>query len=98
MSNNNPLKANPAGPIDEDAPGRLFLVADSGDIGYGRKLKMIVQLVKKCLGVKAIAAVFVFFSLSFLPLASVLLVDDFLACLTTTQASFVTCSTPGTYP
>ena len=64
MSNNDP-KADPAGPIDEDAPGRPFLVADSGDTGDGGKLKMAVQLVKKCLGVKDIAAMFVLFSFSF---------------------------------
>lgn len=55
MSNNDP-KAGPASPIDEDAPGPPISVADSGDTGDGGKLKMIVQLVKKCLGVKDIAA------------------------------------------
>ena len=96
MCNNNP-KADPAGSIDQDAPGRPFLVADSGDTGDGGKLKMIGQLVKKCLAVKGIAAMFVFFSFSFL-LASVLLIDGFLACLATMQASFVTCFASETYP
>jgi hypothetical protein len=39
--------------IDDDAP---ISVPDSGDTGEGGKIKMIVQLVKKCLGVKDIAA------------------------------------------
>ena len=34
-------------------------VPDSGDHGEGGKLKMIVQLVKKCLGVKDIASMWV---------------------------------------
>ncbi|KAJ3755961.1 hypothetical protein EV360DRAFT_48797 [Lentinula raphanica] len=38
---------------EDDAP---LTVPDSGDAGEGGKLKMIVQLVKKCLGVKDIAA------------------------------------------
>ncbi|KAJ3502451.1 hypothetical protein NLJ89_g8884 [Agrocybe chaxingu] len=42
--------------IDEDAPGAPISVPDSGDHGEGGKIKMIVQLVKKCLGVKDIAA------------------------------------------
>jgi hypothetical protein len=46
-------------PIDEDAPGPPISVPDSGDHGEGGKLKMIVQIVKKCLGVKDIAAMFV---------------------------------------
>ncbi|KAF5350987.1 hypothetical protein D9756_008295 [Leucocoprinus leucothites] len=41
--------------VDEDAPGTPISVPDSGDHGEGGKLKMIVQLVKKCLGVKDIA-------------------------------------------
>lgn len=45
--------------VDEDAPGPAISVPDSGDTGEGGKLKMIVQLVKKCLGVKDIAAMFV---------------------------------------
>jgi len=50
-------------PVDEDAPGPPISVPDSGDHGEGGKLKMIVQLVKKCLGVKDIAAMFVQLSL-----------------------------------
>jgi hypothetical protein len=42
-------------PIDDDAPPPIC-VPDSGDTGEGGKIKMIVQLVKKCLGVKDIAA------------------------------------------
>jgi len=41
---------------DDDAPGPPISVPDSGDTGEGGKIKMIVQLVKKCLGVKDIAA------------------------------------------
>ncbi|TFK49294.1 hypothetical protein OE88DRAFT_1809617 [Heliocybe sulcata] len=41
---------------DPDAPGPAISVPDSGDTGEGGKLKMIVQLLKKCLGVKDIAA------------------------------------------
>ncbi|KAI0360459.1 hypothetical protein OH77DRAFT_1418382 [Trametes cingulata] len=43
-------------PVDEDAPGQPISVPDTGDTGESGKLKMIVQLVKKCLGVKDIAA------------------------------------------
>lgn len=43
---------------DDDAPGPPISVPDSGD-GEGGKLKMILQLVKKSLGVKDIAAMFV---------------------------------------
>lgn len=42
--------------VDDDAP---IAVSDSGDTGEGGKLKMIVQLVKKCLGVKDIANMYV---------------------------------------
>ncbi|KAF8156867.1 hypothetical protein B0H34DRAFT_675257 [Crassisporium funariophilum] len=42
--------------VDEEAPGPAISVPDSGDTGEGGKIKMIVQLVKKCLGVKDIAA------------------------------------------
>ena len=45
--------------LDEDAPGQPISVPDSGDTGESGKLKMIVQLVKKCLGVKDIAAMYV---------------------------------------
>lgn len=40
---------------DDDAAPPVA-VADSGDTGEGGKIKMIVQLVKKCLGVKDIAS------------------------------------------
>ncbi|KAJ8688685.1 hypothetical protein PTI98_013447 [Pleurotus ostreatus] len=40
---------------DDDAPGPPISVPDTGDTGEGGKLKMIVQLVKKSLGVKDIA-------------------------------------------
>lgn len=43
---------------EDDAP---ITVPDSGETGEGGKVKMIVQLVKKCLGVKDIAAMFVLF-------------------------------------
>ncbi|PPQ74275.1 hypothetical protein CVT26_003899 [Gymnopilus dilepis] len=42
--------------LDEEAPGPPISVPDSGETSEGGKLKMIVQLVKKCLGVKDIAA------------------------------------------
>lgn len=42
--------------VDADAPGLPISVPDSGDVGEGGKLKMIVALVKKSLGVKDIAA------------------------------------------
>ncbi|KAG1779346.1 hypothetical protein EV702DRAFT_1214469 [Suillus placidus] len=41
---------------DDEAPGPTISLPDSGDTGEGGKLSMIVQLVKKCLGVKDIAA------------------------------------------
>jgi len=41
---------------DEDPPGSFDTVPDSSDTGESSKLKMIVQLVKKCLGVKDIAS------------------------------------------
>lgn len=48
----------PSGEIleDDEAPGPTISLPDSGDAGEGSKLSMIVQLVKKCLGVKDIAA------------------------------------------
>ena len=65
MSNNNP-EVDPASPIDQDAPGRPFLVADSGDTGDGGKLKMIGQLVKRCLGYCCYVRLsFFFFSFGF---------------------------------
>lgn len=44
---------------DDDAPGPPISVPDSGDTGEGGKLKMIIQLVKRSLGVKDLAAMFV---------------------------------------
>ncbi|KAJ7255359.1 hypothetical protein C8J57DRAFT_607567 [Mycena rebaudengoi] len=49
------ISAHPAVVVDDDAPGPPISVPDSGE-GEGGKLKMIVQLVKKSLGVKDIAA------------------------------------------
>ena len=49
-------KNDATNPLDEDAPGQPISVPDSGDTGESGKLKMIVQLVKKCLGVKDIAS------------------------------------------
>jgi hypothetical protein len=48
----------PSGEVleDDEAPGPTISLPDSGDAGEGGKLSMIVQLVKKCLGVKDIAA------------------------------------------
>ncbi len=45
--------------VDEDAPGPPISVPDSGETGEGGKLKMIVQLVKRCFGVKDIASMYV---------------------------------------
>ena len=53
------LDKNDVNPLDEDAPGQPISVPDSGDTGESGKLKMIVSLVKKCLGVKDIAAMYV---------------------------------------
>ncbi|KAJ6532767.1 hypothetical protein DFH09DRAFT_1182229 [Mycena vulgaris] len=49
------IAAHPPVVVDDDAPGPPISVPDSGE-GEGGKLKMIVQLVKKSLGVKDIAA------------------------------------------
>ncbi|KAJ7089220.1 hypothetical protein B0H15DRAFT_780149 [Mycena belliarum] len=49
------IAADPQAVLDDDAPGPPISVPDSGE-GEGGKLKMIVQLVKKSLGVKDIAA------------------------------------------
>ena len=49
--------------IDDDAPGPPISVPDSGDTGEGGKLKMIIQLVKRSLGVKDLAAMFASFFL-----------------------------------
>lgn len=52
--------ADPTVLIEEDAPGPPISVPEeSTDAGEGGKLKMIVQLVKNCLGVKDIAAMWV---------------------------------------
>jgi hypothetical protein len=59
MANNDAPDSFANSPIEEDAP---ITVPDSGDSGEGGKVKMIVQLVKKCLGVKDIAAMFVSFA------------------------------------
>ena len=49
--------ANPTLVLDEDTPGPPMSVPEEpADAGEGGKLKMIVQLVKNCLGVKDIAA------------------------------------------
>jgi oxysterol-binding protein-related protein 9/10/11 len=45
---------------DSEAPGPPISVPDSGDTGEGGRLKMIIQLVKRSLGVKDLAAMFVF--------------------------------------
>ena len=42
-------------PVEEETTAAVA-VPDSGDAGESGKLKMIVQLVKKCLGVKDIAS------------------------------------------
>ena len=49
--------------IDDEAPGPPISVPDSGDTGEGGRLKMIIQLVKRSLGVKDLAAMFVSFFL-----------------------------------
>lgn len=41
---------------DEDTNEAAVSVPDTGDGGDGSKLKMIITLVKKCLGVKDIAS------------------------------------------
>lgn len=48
---------------DPDSPGAPISVPDNGDHGEGGKLKMIIQLVKRSLGVKDIAAMSVLCSL-----------------------------------
>lgn len=44
--------------VDESLP---IAVPDSGDTGESGKLKMIVQLVRKCMGIKDIASMCVSF-------------------------------------
>lgn len=48
-------KKDPAMPPLDDEEDAAVSVPDTGDAGEGGKLKMIVQLVKKCFGVKDIA-------------------------------------------
>ena len=48
--------SEPTSHDDPDAPGEPISVPDNGDHGEGGKLKMIVQLVKRSLGVKDLAA------------------------------------------
>lgn len=48
----------PAAPEDEEA-GVTTLVQDTGEASEGGKIKMIVQLLKRCLGVKDLAAMYV---------------------------------------
>jgi oxysterol-binding protein-related protein 9/10/11 len=55
MANNDAPDDLVNSPTEDDPP---ISVPDSGE---GGKVKMIVQLVKKCLGVKDIAAMFVSF-------------------------------------
>ncbi|KAG6820905.1 hypothetical protein H0H93_009679 [Arthromyces matolae] len=55
MAHDNPPDQDPV-VFDEDAPGPPISVPDSGDTGEGGRLKMIIQLVKKCFGVKDIAS------------------------------------------
>jgi hypothetical protein len=50
---------------DPDAPGAPISVPDNGDHGEGGKLKMIIQLVKRSLGVKDLAAMSVAIRLRF---------------------------------
>jgi hypothetical protein len=78
-------------PVDEDAPGPPISVPDSGDHGEGGKLKMIVQLVKKCLGVKDIAAMFVQLSL-FRDTSGRIYLNTLTIC--DPQASFITSFSP----
>ncbi|KAL1743969.1 hypothetical protein HDZ31DRAFT_39686 [Schizophyllum fasciatum] len=52
----NEHEVDPGAVHDEDAPGPAISVPESNDTGEGGKLKMIMQLVKKCFGVKDIAA------------------------------------------
>ena len=45
----------PQPPLDDEA-GETTLVQDTGETSEGGKIKMIVQLLKRCLGVKDLAA------------------------------------------
>jgi len=55
-SNDDKLNVPQDDTFEEDAPEQPISVPDAGDAGESGKLKMIVQLVKKCLGVKDIAS------------------------------------------
>ena len=55
-SNSTVVQAEDAAVAEEDTP---ISVPDNGEHSEGGNLKMIVQLVKKCLGVKDIAAMYV---------------------------------------
>lgn len=48
--------------LEDDAASQPISVPDSGDAGESGKLKMIISLLKKCLGVKDIASMYVVFS------------------------------------
>jgi len=50
--------------IEDDVATPAVSVPESGDTGEGGKLKMIVGLVKKCLGVKDIASMWAFTDLA----------------------------------
>jgi oxysterol-binding protein-related protein 9/10/11 len=58
MASSNTPADDPSVAVDPDAPGPPIAIPDSGDTGEGGKLKMIIQLVKKCFGVKDIAAMY----------------------------------------
>jgi len=51
-----PSDDDPNSQVYDTQPNAAVAIADSADTGEGGKLKMIVQLVKRCLGVKDIAA------------------------------------------
>lgn len=61
MANNDAPYDLADSPIEGETP---ISVPDSAETGEGGKVKMIVQLVKKCLGVKDIAAMLVLFNSS----------------------------------
>ena len=48
--------------VDEDTPGPPISVPDSGDTGEGGRLKMIIELVTNSLGIKDLAAMYIFVS------------------------------------
>lgn len=51
--------------VDDDVSSQPISVPDAGDTGESGKLKMIVQLLKKCLGVKDIASMYVHLAVLF---------------------------------